>query len=83
MHVHGIAEIANDPLRAQAAGFFFVGIAPFAVQQLLVPNGHATPANPVFTVPGVNVIVIGQRDLEWILSQNIRSLASGILKLID
>jgi len=83
VHVHGIAEIADDPLGAQAASFLFVGIAPLDVQQLLVPDGHAPPANPVFTVPGVNVIEIGQRDLECDISQNIRSLARRISKLID
>jgi hypothetical protein len=83
MHVHRIAEVADNPLRAQAAGLLFVGIAPFYMQQLLVPHGHAPSANPVFAVPGVNVIEIGQRDLECDNSQNIRSLASRILELID
>jgi len=63
MHMHGIAEITDDPLRAQPAGFLFVGIASFDMQQLLVPDSHTPPANPVLTVPGVDVIVIGQRDL--------------------
>jgi hypothetical protein len=62
VYVHGFAKIADDPFRAQAAGFFFVGIATFDVQQLFLPDGHASPANPVFAVPGVNVIEIGQGD---------------------
>jgi len=61
--MHGIAEIADDPLRAQATGFLFIGVATLHVQQLLFPDGHAPPANPVVTVPGVNMIEIGQRDL--------------------
>jgi hypothetical protein len=83
VHVHGIAEIADNPLGAQATGFLFVGVATLHVQQLLFPDRHAAPANPVVTVPGVNVIEIGQRDLECDNSQNIRSLASRILELID
>jgi hypothetical protein len=66
VYVHGIAEIADDPLRAQSAGFFFVGIASFDVQQLFFPNGHASSAHPVFTIPGMNMIKIGQRALKWI-----------------
>ena len=61
MHVHGIAEIADNPFRAQATSLFFVGIAPFDVQQLLFPDGHAPPADPVFSISGVNMIEIGQR----------------------
>jgi hypothetical protein len=30
------------------------------VQQLLFPDGHAAPAYPVFAIPGVNMIEIGQ-----------------------
>jgi len=67
MHMHGVAEVAYDPLRAQAAGFLLVGIAPFDMQQLLVPDGHASAADPVFAIPGVNVIEIGQRDTRLIL----------------
>jgi hypothetical protein len=61
VHVHGIAEIANNPLRAQTAGFFFVRIAPLDMQQLLIPDCHAASANPIFAVAGVNMIEIGQR----------------------
>jgi len=32
MHMHRVAEIADNPFRAQAAGFLFVGVSPFAVQ---------------------------------------------------
>ena len=64
MHMHGVAEVADDPLRAQAAGLLLVGIAPFDMQQLLVPDGHAAPADPVIAIPGVYVVEIGQRDLE-------------------
>jgi len=62
VYVHRVAEIADDSLGAQAAGFFFVGIASFDVQQLLFPDSHASPANPVFTIPGMNVIKISQAD---------------------
>ena len=81
--MHRLAEKADDPLRAQAASFFLVRVAPLHVQHLLVTDGHTSTANPVFTVPGVNMIEIGQRDLECDTSQNIRSLASPILELID
>ena len=77
MHVHGLAEITDDPLRAQTAGFLFVGIAPLDVQQLFIPDGHTPTANPVFTVPGVNMIVIGQRDLEVILARISDRLRAG------
>ncbi len=75
--MHGVAEIRDDPLRAQAAGFLFVGIAPLDVQQLFLPDGHTSTANPVFTVPGVNVIEIGQRDLEVILARISDRLRAG------
>ena len=61
MHVHRIAKIADDPLGAQAAGLVFVRIAPLAVQQLLVANGHASAANPIVAVPGMNMVEISQR----------------------
>lgn len=61
MYVHGIAEIADDPLGAQAAGLVLVRIASLAVQQLLVANGHAPSANPIVAVPGMNMIEICQR----------------------
>lgn len=32
MHVHGIAEVSDDPLGAEPAGFLFIRIAPLAVQ---------------------------------------------------
>ena len=50
VYVHWVAKISNNPFRAQAAGFFFVLIASFAVQQLPTLNRHATAANPVVTV---------------------------------
>jgi hypothetical protein len=77
MHVHRIAEIADDPLRAQAARLLFVGIAPLDVEQLFVSDGHTSTTNPVFAVPGVNVIVIGQRDLEVILARISDRLRAG------
>jgi hypothetical protein len=61
MHVHWIAEMAYDPLGAQPAGFLFIRIAPFTQQYLLVVDGHAAAADPVLTVPRVNMVVIGQR----------------------
>ncbi len=64
MHMHGIAEVADDPLGAQTAGLLLIGIASLAVQQLFVADGHASPADPVFSIAGVNVVEIGQRDLE-------------------
>ncbi len=50
MHVHRVAKISNNPFRAQAAGFLFVRIASFAVQQLVALKRHASAANPVVTV---------------------------------
>ena len=50
MHVHWVAKISDNAFRAQAAGFFFVLIAPFAVQQLVALNRHAPAANPVVSV---------------------------------
>jgi hypothetical protein len=77
MHVHGLAEIPDDPLGAKAASLYFVRIAPFAVQHLFIAHGHAAPANPVLAVAGVNMVEIGQAGtpLEWIRCQNIRSVA--------
>ncbi len=69
MHVHRVAEVADDSFRAQAAGFLFVGIASLHVEQLLFPDGHAPPANPVFPIAGMNMIEIGQRDLKVILAR--------------
>jgi hypothetical protein len=50
------------------------------VQYLVVTNGHAAAANPVFAVAGVNMIEIGQRanPRDEILCQNIRSVAAPI-----
>ena len=79
MYVHGIAKVPDDSLGAQPASLKLVRIAPFAMQQLLVADGHAAPANPVVAVAGVNVVEIGQR----ILCQNIRSVARAIPMLID
>lgn len=60
MHVHGIAEIADDAFGAHPARFNFVRVAPFAMQNLLVANGHAAAANPVLAVARVNMVEIGQ-----------------------
>jgi len=60
MHVHGIAEIPDDPFGAQAASFYFVRIAPFTMKHLFVAHRHAAPANPVLAVAGMNVVEIGQ-----------------------
>ena len=38
-----------------------VRIAPLAVQQLLIANGHAPAANPIVAVPGMNMVEICQR----------------------
>lgn len=62
--MHRIPEVADDPLGAQTAGFLLIGIASLAVQQLIIANGHASAADPVFPIAGVNVIEIGQRDLD-------------------
>ena len=40
-----------------------VRIAPLAVQQLLVANGHAAAANPIVAVPGMNMVEICQRGV--------------------
>ena len=50
VHVHRLAEIADNPFRAQPARFDLVGIPAFAVQQLLVANRHASSANPVVAI---------------------------------
>jgi hypothetical protein len=63
MHVHRIAEVANDPLGAKPASFLFVRIAPFYMQQLLIVNGHAAAADPVLAVTRVNMVEIGQRGV--------------------
>jgi hypothetical protein len=84
MYVHGFAEVVNDPLGTLAAGLFFIRIAPLAVQQLLVVNGHASATNPIFTVAGVNVVEIGHRGSPRMgCSQNIRSVAAARTGLID
>ena len=84
MHVHGVAKIPDDTLGAQPARFELVRIAAFAMQNLIVADGHAAPANPVFAVTGVNMVEIGQRNPSGsILCQNIRSVASAIRNLID
>ena len=62
MHVHRIAKMAHDALRALLARFLLVGIATFAVQHLLVTYGHAAAANPILAVAGVNMVEIGQRQ---------------------
>jgi len=60
VNVHGFAKVANNPLGAQPASFQFVGVAPFAVQQLFVADSHAAAANPVLAVAGMNMVEIGQ-----------------------
>lgn len=66
--VHGIAKIPDNPLGALAAGLEFVGIASFAMQHLLVADGHTAPTNPVLAITRVNMVEIGQRatSVEWI-----------------
>ena len=84
VHVHGVAEIPDDPLGAETAGLDFVRIAAFAMQHLLVADGHAAPADPVLAVARVNMVEIGQRNPSGsILCQNIRSVARTIRNLID
>jgi len=50
LHMHRLAEIADDPLRAQAAGFFLIRIASLALQQLVILDRHTAAANPVIPV---------------------------------
>jgi hypothetical protein len=50
MDVHRLAEKADDSLRAHAASFFLIRVAPFALQHLIILHGHASPANPVIPV---------------------------------
>ena len=50
MHMHRLTKKANDPLRAHAARFFLVRVAPLALQQLVFLHGHASPADPVVPV---------------------------------
>ena len=85
LHVHRVAEIADDSLRALTAGFAFVGVAALAMQQLFILNGHAAAANPVVAIARVNVVEIGQRGspLLWIIVKNIRSVAGSIPMLVD
>ena len=63
MYVHGITEVPDDPLGALPARFLFIGIASFAVQHLLIADGHAASADPVLAVAGVNMVEIGQRGI--------------------
>jgi large subunit ribosomal protein L28 len=60
--VHGLAEVPDDPLGAQAAGLNFVRISPFTMQHLLIAHGHAAPTNPILAVARVNMVEIGQTD---------------------
>ncbi len=64
--MHGVAEVADDPLGAQAASLYFVRVAPFAMQHLLVAHSHAAPTNPVLAVARVNMVEIGQKRTPWI-----------------
>ena len=48
--MHRIAKESDDPIRAQAAGFFFVGIAALAMQHLLVAHCHAAATNPIISI---------------------------------
>ena len=61
MHVHGVAEAADDALGAKAAGLFLVRIAAFGEQHLLVVNSHAAAAHPIVAVTRVNMVEVGQR----------------------
>lgn len=56
MHPHGLAEIAQQLLRAPAAGVLFIGIPRFAVDQFLIFKGHAAAAGPVLVLVRVDVI---------------------------
>ena len=69
MHVHGLAEVPDDPLGAQAASLYLFRIAPFAMQHLFVADGHAAPTNPVLAVARVNMVEICQREPLWTLQQ--------------
>lgn len=62
MDVHGLAEVPDNALGAQAASLDFVRIAPLAMQHLLVAHGHAAPTNPILAVARVNMVEIGQTD---------------------
>ena len=62
MHVHGLAEVAYDAFRAEAARLVFIRIASLAIEQLLIANCHTSATNPVVAVPPVYVIEIGQRE---------------------
>ena len=69
MNVHGVAEIPDDPLGAQAASFQFLRVAPFTMQHLLIAHGHAAATDPVFAVAQVNMVEIGQTEPLWICSK--------------
>src|SRR5436190_22174065 len=56
LHVHGIAEIAEQLCGATATGFLFVKIARFAADQFLVVVCHGPAADPVSVVVNVNMI---------------------------
>jgi hypothetical protein len=62
MHVHRIAEVSDDPFRAQSASFFLVGVAALAMQHLFVRHCHGPAANPVATVAGVYMVEVGQLE---------------------
>jgi hypothetical protein len=60
--VHGIAEVPDDALGAKAASLYFVRIATFTMQHLIVADGHAAATNPVLAVARVNMVEIGQTE---------------------
>jgi hypothetical protein len=62
VYVHGVAEVPDDTLGAQAAGFKFLRIAAFTKEHLLVADGNAAPANPVVAIARVNMVEIGQTE---------------------
>jgi len=65
MNVHGVAEVPDDPLGAEAASLKFLRISPFTMQHLLVAHGHAAPTNPVLAIARVNMVEIGQAEPLW------------------
>ena len=59
LHVHRLAEIAQQLLGTTAAGLIFVDVARLASYQFLVVVGHGAPADPLVAFMDVDVIEFG------------------------
>jgi hypothetical protein len=80
LHVHGIAEIRQNLLRAPLAAFVFIRAASFAPYQLTVFECHAASANPVFPVADVDMIELCHA---FILMGTVCRVAEGAPPLLE